>query len=285
MIAGLAEPELLLAQGEHAALYAACDADVALCTVVGIEGSFSRRLGAQLAVHAEGSVSGSLSDGCLEQQLVSDALNASEPTVIRYGYGSAQIDFRLPCGGGLDVLIDPDPDRAACRAVICELENRRAASLALGENQLLEVRDYLPSLRIQAFGGGQELIALETIAAAAGIAIEARDMGQLSLGSEAKIEPADPWTAVVMLFHDHEWEAVLLKQALRSGAFYIGAQGGENARVSRTARLISDGISEEQVARLRGPIGSVPSCRTPPTLALSILSEIVGEYEKLQSRH
>ena len=145
---------------EHAALLACCEPGVALCTIVGIEGSFSRRLGAQLAVHPSGEVAGSLADGCLERQLASDALAATEPVVKRYGKGSPQIDFRLPCGGGLDILIDPRPDHAACRDIADRLHSRKKASLQLPKNSLLDRRHYIPSLNLRIFGEGPELAAL-----------------------------------------------------------------------------------------------------------------------------
>src|SRR6478752_10112731 len=109
---------------DRAALRAACEPGVGLCTVVGIEGSFSRRLGAQLAVHPDGAITGSLADGCLEKQLASAVAAATGPVVKRFGAGSELIDFRLPCGGGLDVLIDPAPDAAACRAAAARLDRR-----------------------------------------------------------------------------------------------------------------------------------------------------------------
>ena len=136
---------------DRSALRAACEPGVGLCTIVGIEGSFSRRLGAQLAVHPDGTITGSLADGCLEKQLASEVAAASGPVVKRFGAGSELIDFRLPCGSGLDVLIDPEPDRAACRAAIAKLDAREEASLALPCSQLPE-RRYIPALRPKVLG-------------------------------------------------------------------------------------------------------------------------------------
>ncbi|MEP2235919.1 MAG: XdhC family protein [Alteripontixanthobacter sp.] len=260
---------------EHAALIAACEPGVALCTIVGIEGSFSRRLGAQLAVHPDGSTSGSLADGCLERQLAADVKTATGPVVKRYGRGSPVIDFRLPCGGGLDILIDPQPDRLACRSAAKALGERRSATLDLPETDLLRARQFIPALRIAAFGEGPEIEALATIARAANIEIDTN-------GSVADLHALDRYSAIVLLFHDHERERDILGQALASQAFYIGAQGGENARNARAMQLLRDGVAEEQIARIRGPIGSIAACRTPQTLALSVLCEIAGAYEKLQ---
>ena len=66
---------------DRSALRAACEAGVGLCTIVGIEGSFSRRVGAQLAVGPDGAITGSLADGCLEKQLASEIAAATEPVV------------------------------------------------------------------------------------------------------------------------------------------------------------------------------------------------------------
>src|SRR5690606_2824249 len=167
--------------GDHAALRAACEPGVGLCTIVGIEGSFSRRLGAQLAVHPDGAIIGSLADGCLEKQLASEVAATTGPVVKRFGAGSELIDFRLPCGSGLDVLIDPDPDRAACRAALDRLERREAASLALPSGQLPE-RRYIPALRLLLFGEGPELEALRALADTAGVEVEAHGKDALSLG-------------------------------------------------------------------------------------------------------
>src|SRR5690606_4977313 len=156
--------------------------------------------------------------------------------VKRFGAGSELIDFRLPCGSGLDVLIDPEPDRAACRAAVERLDKREAARLALPSAQLAE-RHYMPALGLQLFGEGPELEALVALASAAGVETAAHGKDALSLGRRPQGLSADPWTAVVLLFHDHEWELPILEWALATPAFHIGAQGGFEARRTRIERL------------------------------------------------
>lgn len=270
---------------DHAALFAACEPGVALCTIVAIDGAFSRRNGSQLAILPDGSLVGSLSDTCLEQQLASDARDAGRPLTKRYGRESELIDFRLPCGGGLDILIDPAPDRAACRAAAQALSRRQTAALPLPENGFLKERAYIPALAIAAFGEGPELTALARIGTAAGIAVDAIDKDALALGRAPALPPPDRWTATVVLFHDHEWEAAILKHALSGDGFYTGAQGGEEARIARVTRLLSDGLDEGAVARIRSPIGVIGSCRDPATLALSVLAEIAGDYDAIRTAH
>ena len=267
---------------DHAALAAACEPGTALCTIIGIDGSFSRRLGAQLAVRADGSIVGSLADGCLEQQLARDCLGADAPVVKRYGRGSVTIDFRLPCGGGLDILIDPCPDREACAKALSAVRMRREGQLMLAANPLLSRRRYIPTLAIRVFGEGPELEALARIGAAAGLLVEVADKRELTLTQPSGLAPADWWTAIVLLFHDHEWEIALLQEALESPAFYIGAQGGFEARSRRLAELSGLGIGEQDLARIRSPVGNPGGSRTPHALALAILAEVVGEYEHLR---
>ncbi|MET0238762.1 MAG: XdhC family protein [Sphingobium sp.] len=281
---------------DQAALIAAAQDDaMALCTLVGIEGSFSRRLGAQIAVGADGATIGSLSDGCLERQLASDAAAAREagsgPLVQRYGRGSPLIDFRLPCGGGLDILIDPSPDRDAMRAAVGSLDARRETAidlpLPLDTNMpFLNRRAYVPGLRIVLFGEGPEFTSFALLAEAMGATVEAHGRADangagLSLGSVPPDLAADPWTAVLLLFHDHEWERALLSWALETPAFFIGAQGGGPARDARKAMLRAEGLSEDSIDRIRSPIGLIGRARDPEVLALSVLAEIVGDYEKL----
>ena len=218
------------ADEDHVALHAACETGVGLCTIVGIDGSFSRRVGAQLAVLPDGTTVGSLSAGCLEAQLAADLREAERPKVVRYGHGSAKIDFRLPCGGGLDILLDPHPDHEACRQVMRLLEDRRPGSLALPSPSLLPLRQCFPQLRIVALGEGPELKAFRRLGEAAGASIEIHSVDGMSLGMPPQIGPLDRWTAVLLLFHDHEWEQALFVKVVPSAAFYIGAQGGGDAR-------------------------------------------------------
>jgi xanthine dehydrogenase accessory factor len=269
---------------DHDALHLAAAKPAALCTIVGIEGSFSRRLGAQLAVAEDGTMAGDMADKCLDDELASQARTAmaeGAPRLLRYGEGSPFVDFRLPCGSGLDVLVDPAPNRDALHHALAELDARREAALPLASD-LLPVRRYVPPLRILMMGAGSEVAALEKLAAAQGIAVERLEAGDdLSLGRAPEWLEADAWTAILLLFHDHEWEHALLEWALGTPAFYIGAQGGAPARADRIERLRAAGHDGAQLARINSPVGLIPSARDSAVLALSILADVVGAYEAL----
>ena len=89
---------------------------------------------------------------------------------------------------------------------------------------------------------------------------------------------ADAWTAIVCLFHDHDWEGPLLAQALGTPAFYVGAMGSRKTHAARLEGLRALGVAEADAARIVSPIGLIPSSRDPETLALSTLCQVVAAY-------
>lgn len=280
---GLSRPRLF--HDDQAALRYAARSETALCTIVGIDGSFSRRLGAQLAISADGTAVGSLIDGCLEAELARQAglaRAAGEPMLLRYGKDSPFVDFRLPCGSGLDILIDPRPSKAGLEAAVAALDRREEARLVLPfiRPGLLEFRGYVPALRLLVLGNSAEAEALANLAELCGTSYELRAPGDgLALGRRPEGIVVDQWSAIALLFHDHEWELPILNWALATTAFYVGAIGGKAAREARNAQLRANGISPDRIARLRSPIGLVPAAREAGTLALGVLAEIVREYE------
>ncbi|MGE5721412.1 MAG: XdhC family protein, partial [Sphingomonadales bacterium] len=124
----------MVTTSDHDAMRYAAGNPAALCTIVGIEGSFSRRCGAQLAVGADETIVGDMADNCLDAELRSQAaaaMRTGKVKLLRYGAGSPFIDFRLPCGSGLDILVDPAPARALLARCVDDLQARRETVLAL----------------------------------------------------------------------------------------------------------------------------------------------------------
>ena len=274
---------------DQAVIAAALRPGAVLCTLVGIDGGFSRRRGAQLVVAADGTLTGSLSDGCLEAELARQAALARTDgacRVLRYGAGSPVIDFRLPCGAGVDVLVDPRPDRAALAAVEASLAARRPAELTVDgpDGAPILSLGYVPRLRVLALGARPEVTALAGLAEAFGAEVAAWvPSGGLS-ADPAGLPAVDAWSAVALLFHEHEWERRMVPWALATPAFLVGAIGGTKTRAQRRTMLLDAGLSASDLARLRSPLGLIPQTRDPHTLALSVLAEIVGAYEALIDR-
>ena len=85
----------------------------------------------------------------------------------------------------------------------------------------------------------------------------------------------DTSTAVVTLTHDPKLDDPALEAALRSDVFYVGALGSKRTHAKRKERLSEAGISDEQFARIHGPIGLNIGAKSPAEIAVSILGQII----------
>ena len=284
-----------------------------LALVIRTQGPSYRSVGATMVFADDGSRLGSLSSGCIESDLALHAQtvrNSGRPMVVAYGEGSQFIDIVLPCGGGLDILLIAQPNAAECALIFRVTEDRIATKIAISkvtgaitkpapDDADVFTLSLAPPLQFCVFGKGPEAVHFASLAHALGYAgtvlspdpetIEAASNGAWQgalLTSQAS--PADlhidGYTAIVLFFHDHDWEAPLLRDLLTSDAFYIGAQGSKRAGEARTRELQALGVSDALCARIVGPIGMIPSTRDPQTLAVSVMAEILNKAQEIDSQ-
>jgi xanthine dehydrogenase accessory factor len=288
----------------------------ALVTVTGLTGPGARSAGAQMAVLENGDRAGSLSGGCVEAAIVAEAREALReglPRQVRFGAASPYIDIRLPCGGGMDLLFLPDPSPEAIGHAASLLAERRPVRMSIGLSGRLDVHAgpdpeacgwagdtfnlcHRPPLRLIVAGHGAEMPASARVARSCGAevellspddeivdaaaALDARAEILRSIGAAPALA-ADRWTAILLLFHDHDWEPALLEAALATPAFWIGAMGSRRTHEARLAHLAERGVPAAQRKRVHGPVGLIPSARDPATLALSAVAQIVEAYQTL----
>lgn len=81
---------------------------------------------------------------------------------------------------------------------------------------------------------------------------------------------------VVLLTHDPKFDDPVIKMALSGSVAYLGALGSKRTHANRLERLRAEGLSEEQLARIHGPIGLAIGAKTPEEIAVSIIAEIVA---------
>lgn len=290
----------------------------ALITIVGTEGGAPRALGSHMAVLADGTYCGYVSGGCVEAAIAAEALEVmrtGKDAVLRFGLGSRFIDIQLPCGGGIDLHVHVRPDPSVIDGARDALARREAFALELSpeastsqlipdtgahaasgwENGIFR-RRYRPATRLVLVGQGPEFGATLRLARGAGFDLAAFSPDAHSLDLAAGLDvpakrltgladapalPVDPWTAIVFMFHDHDWETALLAQALKSPAFFVGALGSRTTHAARCARLRALGIAETALARIHGPIGLFGPTRDAASLAVSALAQIVEERRAL----
>lgn len=285
----------------------------AVAIICGIDGPSYRPLGAMMAIKVNGERVGMLSSGCIENDAVLHALTAlqnGKPAVLRYGKDSPFFDIQLPCGGGLDILVIPNPDTETLSKIAARREARQSVTLQVslatgamsvsgdGETGLndktLNIR-YEPELRFLVFGKGPEAASFSSLLAASDydhllISNDAETLERAKVhGCKTQFSNAlrfphdmtvDHRTSIVLFFHDHDQEPEILAQALRTPAFYIGAQGSRRARHMRDLNLEALGVTDE-LGRVHGPIGLIPSVRDPRTLSVSVLAEILAKAATL----
>ncbi len=288
----------------------------ALVTIVGIEGGSPRFAGAQMVVAEDGRYHGYLSGGCLEQAIVLEAqaiMVSGANRLVRYGKGSPYFDVKLPCGSGLDIYFDVGLD-AGLIAEMGVVQDARTpfalkTDLVFGTSTLETMPDadtsvasaregdvffryYLPQPRLVLIGSGPAVGALARLSVAAGMDIaiwagdEATREGLDQSGIEHLDAPSppesllssiDPFTAVVLAFHEHDLEPVILAKVLRTPCFYIGVLGNHAVHRRRLEQLKDMGFSDAELARIRAPVGSIPQAKGKATLGFGVLAEIMAQ--------
>jgi xanthine dehydrogenase accessory factor len=287
---------------------------VAIATVVQTWGSAPRPVGSWLAIRADGQVAGSVSGGCVEDDLIrrvqTEILTRNTPEMVVYGVTQQEAArFGLPCGGTLRLLVEPKPELAVLEKLLENISThqitRRSVSLSTGKSTLTlgdrsdefvcteqEMQTtYGPRWRMVIIGAGQLSLYTADFALASDfevIVIDPREEYAEGLNRTditfSKGMPddvlleigVDSHTAVVALTHDPKLDDMALMEALKSPAFYVGALGSRKNTQKRKERLLEFDVSQEQVEKLHGPVGLYIGALTPPEIAVSILAEVIA---------
>jgi xanthine dehydrogenase accessory factor len=292
-----------------------------LVTVVETWGSAPRPPGALLALRDDGLVVGSVSGGCVEDDLIERVRTGervARPSEIRYGVTRDEAArFGLPCGGTLRLVQEPLIehgwiDDLLARTARHELVARRldlaTGAMALepasrGEAFAFDGRTmravFGPRWRLLMIGAGQLSRALAQMAQLLDFEVvccDPREEFHLTwdvpgtrfakgMPDDVALEmQLDPHSAVVALTHDPKLDDMVLLEALKSPAFYVGALGSRANTAKRKERLAMFDLSADEIARLHGPVGLDIGSRTPGEIAVSILAEIVAVRNGVELR-
>lgn len=286
-----------------------------LSTVTRTWGSAPRPVGAMMLIRDDGLVVGSVSGGCIENDLIERVrggqLGLRQPELTSYGVsGDEARRFGLPCGGTLQLVMEPVSDCrwigeilgllgrgiAAARTLDMDSGAVNVAAASAGsplcrfDGRTLS-SSFGPRYRLLIIGGGQLSAYLAQVALGLDYQVTVCDPRE---------EYADSWSvpgvaltrempddavialqldancAVVALTHDPKLDDMALLEALKSPAFYVGALGSRANNAKRRERLQLFDLTLDQINRLHGPIGLYIGSRTPPEIAISILAEMTS---------
>jgi xanthine dehydrogenase accessory factor len=287
---------------------------VALGTIVKTWGSAPRPIGAMVAVRDDGQIVGSVSGGCVEDDLVEKVrekfANATKPELVTYGITNAEATrWGLPCGGTLQLVLEPLKDESRIAELLDRVQGQQLvkrrlemdsgrATLEPGRWQdVLEFDGRMlssvhgPRWRLVLIGGGQLTRYLAEMA---------RMLDYHVVVVDPREEYANSWdlpsvpvnrgmpddvvrelqldghSALVALTHDPKLDDLALMEGLKSAAFYVGAIGSKKNNDARRERLKEFDVSAEEIARLRGPVGLYIGSKTPPEIAVAILAEMTA---------
>ena len=283
-----------------------------LCTIVATYGSSPRPVGSLFALSGSGATAGSLSGGCVEDDLVELLLAGEISGIRRMEYGvTAEENERLglPCGGRLEILVEtltaerlPELrtllDAVAGRRYLArrvhlgdgrvELEPAGGfAPLAIDDSEMLHT--FGPRYRLLLIGAGALSETLSRLASAMDYQVLVNDPREEVLarweGEAVARIPGMPDDAVrehagdrhcivLTLTHDPRIDDMALMEALEQDLFYVGALGSVRTTEKRMRRLAALGIPDGQLARLHAPVGLPIGSKTPMEIAIAILAEL-----------
>ena len=285
-----------------------------LVTVVATIGSSPRPVGSLVAFRADGSQVGSVSGGCVEEDLIARLLAGefNGPQIYLTDYGVSAEDnekWGLPCGGRLELAIqqldtkDLDWVTEAHHAMSTRQTLRRSVSVESGETQISPTEQFTPlekssdrlihcfgpRHRLLLVGAGQLAAHLSTLALAMDYEVLLADSREWALdqwqGPEVekilglpddvvREHAADEHCAVITLSHDPRVDDMALMEALDSACWYVGALGSVRTTEKRLQRLSQLGLSSDSLTRLHAPVGLSIGSKTTMEIAVSIMAQL-----------
>ena len=288
---------------------------VVLGTVVRTWGSSPRPPGSLMIVRDDGQVAGSVSGGCIEDDLIERVkrgeLASRLPQSTIYGATAEEAQrFGLPCGGSVQIVLEPLSAQSLLRELLSAIEThrvvRRRLELATGLVSLSPCLDgdalrfdghtletvHGPRLRLVIVGGGQLSRYLANMAVMLDYrvtvcdpreeyhegwnAVEGVTLSRLMPDDLVIAMNLDANSALVAVTHDPKLDDLALMEALKTPAFYVGALGSRRNNDARRKRLVEFDVSAAEMRHLRGPVGLNLGGKTPPEIALAIVAEMTA---------
>ena len=259
---------------------------VAIATVISTWGSAPRQVGGQMAINETGEIIGSVSGGCVENSVITEALDSLKDKKHRikdYGItNDLAWEVGLACGGNLKILINPleDNDKIIFKAKNMIQKRERVIikiDCKTGRREIISTLDQEKN-KTSYFDYDKEVF-YHIIDPRDYFANKKRFPNDLIINDwpdialrNYKFNCSDN---LVTLTHDPKIDDLALKLALNSKVGYIGSLGSKKTHENRVERLKNEGFNLNQIDKIHAPIGLNISSKTPQEIALSIMAEII----------
>mgnify|MGYP000873780801 CR=1 FL=1 len=282
---------------------------VVVATVAHTWGSSPRPAGALMVLSESGRFHGSVSGGCIEEELI-DRVKTAFPSTFETIEYSSDTNRSLPCGGRLLLTLEPLHDIADLDGLLLALRGGSAVIRKLNlehhtttwliappdsRTQLVDAElrvVYEPAWQLLVVGAGELAqwvcrfaLLLDYSVVATDPRTDYRDAWGVPEVTMAAEYPDDfiaafgctERTAIVALTHDPKVDDMAIIEALNSAAFYVGALGSRRTTQARANRLLEHfDVAQQDVERIHGPIGIDLNSRRPQEIALAVMTDITA---------
>lgn len=295
-----------------------------LCTIVQTLGSSPRPVGSIVAVTDDGRQAGSVSGGCVEEDLLErlrgGVYKGEQVELVEYGISAEENErLGLPCGGRITLLLQRlgKTDQEWIAEILVCLEGRRCimrhldigsgithlehasrySPLAMEDNKLRQ--SFGPHMRMLLVGAGQLARSLAELGQAMDYEVVVTDPREQFLqqweGPDIELiqgmpddvireHAGDEHSVIITLTHDPRIDDMALLEALETDAWYVGALGSQRTTDKRLVRLRQLDVPEHQLERLHAPVGLDIGSKTPIEIAVAIMAQITQLRRQSQQR-
>jgi len=231
-----------------------------LCTIVRSHGSTPRHSASKMLVYADGHILGTIGGGELESRVIQEALGAlreGRPRLLEYNMSDPQSGDPGVCGGQVEIFVEPVLPKPTLVVIGSGHVGKAVASLAHWLDFRVVVSDDRPEFCTpQAVPDADEYLLT-------------------SLQDLPRHLKITPWTYLVLTTRGVDIDVPGLPALLETPAAYIGVIGSRRRWATSYKQLLAAGIPEQELARIRSPIGLEIEAETPEEIAVSIMAEVI----------
>jgi xanthine dehydrogenase accessory factor len=235
--------------------------EAALATIVSTQGSTPREVGSKMLIKSDESSIGSIGGGNVEAEVWREAkrvMSEGKPRILHFDLtGKETTEEGMICGGIMDVFVEPIqslPTLYLLGAGHVSVPLSKMGKMA--GFKVVVIDDRLDFASPESFPEADRVLCEEL----------EKVFSTLQIGSSSYI---------VIATRAHQSDELVLQQALRTPATYVGMLASRKKRETIFSHLLADGIPQESLDKVHSPIGLKIRAQTPEEIAISILAEII----------